>query len=421
MKNKSYALPLAMMFLLYFLIAFTSGLNNPFAKVIQSQFTLNNFESQFGNFAFFMAYLFMGVPSSMVVARMGYKRSALSALSVVVMGVSLVYLGGNLGAIGLYLAGMFVLGCAITVLQVVVNPLVTALGSKDGANSRMNFAGALSSTGATLAPIIVGLIIGNASIDTLSVRDANPLLYVLAGVVLLVFVVFSTVRFPQMDISYKKGEKEDGSPLDFKRFRFGLLAIFLYVGLEVTTANMTNLYMLNELKMDAGISGAIVGTYWLLMLVGRLIGGALGTKVSSRPQLIFVSMAALVLYLCAMFAGKGVEVVMPAVDSQFHLLFATVPLSVLLLVLVGLCNSVMWTCIFIMATDGLGKHTNKASGIFMMMVCGGAVIPAIQGHLADTMGSYLPTYFVGAVCLVAILLYGVFCKPAQKAQGTFKS
>lgn len=411
MKNKTHYIPLGMMFLLYFLIAFTSGLNNPFAKVIQTQFTLSTFESQFGNFAFFLAYLFMGVPASVIVNKIGYKKAALTALVSMFAGVWVVFAGGNLGAIWLYLLGMFFLGCAITILQVVVNPLVTVLGSKEGANSRMNFGGAASSLGATFAPIVVGFIIGNVVIEKLSVSDVNPLLFTMMALLAMMFVVLSFVNIPEVGIRQTSEDKADYKALLTPHFIFGLVAIFLYVGLEVTTANITNLFLINDLKIDAGVAGAIVGTYWLLMLVGRLVGAAIGTKVQSRPQLIIVSLAALVFYIAAILIPSTTLVTMPAVDSHFNVLFAQVPINIFLFVLVGLCTSVMWTCIFILATEGLGKQTNLASGIFMMMVFGGGIIPAIQGKLVDVMGDFLPSYWIGVVCLLVILGYAVFTTP----------
>ncbi|MDR1679763.1 MAG: MFS transporter [Prevotellaceae bacterium] len=410
MKTKSYALPLAMMFLLYFFIAFTSGLNNPFAKVIQTQFTLDTFQSQFGNLAFFLAYFLAGIPASLLVTRVGYKRAALVALAVMFAGVWVVFAGGNLGAIWLYLAGMFVLGCAITVLQVVVNPMVTALGSKEKANSRMNFSGAASSFGAAFAPLVVGFIIGNVAVDKLSVSDVNPLLYIMSGLLVVVFAVLYVVQIPDVGISHSAREKNNYRALLTPNFIFGLLAIFLYVGLEVSTANITNLYMLNALHIDAGVAGAIVGSYWLLMLVGRLIGAAVGTKLQSRPQLISVAAIGLMLYLTAIFIPTEYTAVIPAIDSEFKLLFSEVPVSILLFVLAGLCNSVMWSCIFILATEGLGRHTNLASGVFMMMVFGGGIIPALQGSWVDSSGSFISSYWVGVICLAVILIYAIIAK-----------
>ena len=394
------------MFLLYFLIAFTTGLNNPFAKVIQTQFTLSTFESQLGNFAFFIAYLFMGVPASWVVRLLGYKKASLSALATMFVGVCVVFMGGNFGAIWLYLLGVFVMGCAITVLQVVVNPLVTVLGSKEGANSRMNLGGAIASIGATFAPLVVGFIIGNVAADRLVIADVNPLLIIILVLLALIFVVLLRVTIPPLHLTQQDNDNEQGSALQFSHFRWGLFAIFLYVGLEVTTANITNMYLLNDLKIDAGVAGAIVGTYWLLMLLGRLIGAAIGKTIRSRAQLIVVSAIALGLYLGAALLSPEIKVMLPAVDSHFTLLFAQVPINVLLLVLVGLFTSVMWTCIFILATAGLGRYTNQASGIFMMMVCGGAVVPAFQGKMVDVFG-FINSYWVGVFCVLVILLYAL--------------
>ncbi len=414
MKNKSFYIPLGVMFLFYFLIQFTTGLNNPFAKVIQTQFSLTTFQSQLGNFAFFITYLFMGIPASIVVRKLGYKKASLSAVAGMIAGFSVVFAGGNLASIWIYLLGVFILGCAITILQVVVNPMVTVLGSKEGANSRMNFGGAIASIGAMLAPLVVGMIIGKVAyenIDQLQIADVNPLLYVILSVLVVMFLLLLKVNIPTPDIT--QSEKIKGTALQYKHFRWGLVAIFLYVGLEITTANLTNLYMLNELNIDAGIAGAVVGTYWLMMFVGRLIGAAIGTKVSSRPQLIIVSLSALAFYIGAILLNPAIKVWMPAVDSHFNVLFAQVPINVLLLVLVGLCTSVMWTCIFILATDGLGKYTNQASGIFMMMVFGGAIIPALQGKMVDVFG-FLPSYWVGFVCILFIFGYGMFNKRIAK-------
>lgn len=193
-------------------------------------------------------------------------------------------------------------------------------------------------------------------------------------------------------------------------FVMGLVAIFLYVGFEVTTANLTNLFLLNELKMDPAVAGAIVGSYWLLMLFGRLVGAAVGTMIQSRGQLLIVSSLALLLYVLAVTLPLDITIRMPAVSSNLSFVQADVPLSILLLVLTGFCNSVMWVCIFILSTSGLGKSTNLASGIFMMMVCGGGIIPVIQGRLVDVLDGYQHSYVVGIFCVAFILIYALLSK-----------
>lgn len=404
-----------LMVLLFFSIAFITGLNNPFSKVIQEQFSLSNFQSQFGALSFFVAYFFLGVPSSILVEHLGYKRATQTALLVALLSLSLVLLGGNAGYIWLYLLGMFLLGCAITVLQVVVNPVIVAAGDEQKANARMNLGGAASSLGATLAPIIVGFIIGNvASLDSLAVADVNPLLYCIMTIILAVFIIVSFIPFPDLNLAGGNKEKINLRPLLNAQFLFGILAIFVYVGLEVATPNITNLFMINELAVDAATAGAVVGTYWLLMFAGRLVGVAVGTGINSRVQLIFVSAIALMLYVFSILLPLSWTVTIPAVDSHFKVIMTTLPVSVVMLVLVGFFESVMWTCIFILATHGMGKNTNLASGVFMMMVCGGGIIPALQGRLADTF-SFTGSYTVGVVCLSVILLYAIFVKQHKVA------
>lgn len=399
---------------LYFSIAFTTGLNDPFAKVIQSQWSLTTFESQFGNFSFFIAYILMGIPASLIVSQLGYKKSAQVALIGMSLGVAIVLCGGNVHSIGLYLFGMFALGCFITLLQVVVNPLIVAVGSERGANSRMNIGGVASSLGATSAPVVVGFIIGSAVSDQLTVEDVNPLLFTLLAFFCVVFLFLSFTKFDKTESI--RGNAEDNTELFNKKlwaglkcggFLFGALAIFLYVGEEVATASLTNLYLMNKLSVEPAVAGSVIGAYWMLMLVGRLIGAVVGTKVSSAWQLSIVSGIALALYILSMMLPVQYFISMIGIDSSLNFVKTEIPVSVLLLVLVGLCNSVMWTCIFILATRGLSGSTNLASGVFMMMVCGGGVIPVLQGHFADVIG-FRYSYVFGACCLLIIFFYSVY-------------
>ncbi len=407
MKKNAYLIPLMMMYLLYFLIAFTTGLNNPFSKVIQIQFDLSTFASQLGNFAFFIAYFAMGIPASIVVNKIGYKKASIAAVVILFSGVWVVYFGGNYELIWLYLFGMFVLGCAITIMQVIVNPMIAALGNKEGANSRMNFGGSAFAIGAILAPVVVGFIIGNAAIETLSVTDANPLLYTMAGVILMVLIVLSLVNFPRMEISQDKNEKPNYSALLSSQFIFGLVSVFLYVGVEVATQSISFLYMISVpevggLDIAPQVAGFVVSIYFITMLIGRLLGGVIGQKLSSRPQLIVATAITLAMFLTAILLPKTYTI-----NLTIAGIATAVPISLLLFTGIGLFTSVMWTCIFILATDGLGKQTNMASGIFMMMVCGGGIVPVLQGKLVDNFG-YVPSYWIGIVCLVTILCYALF-------------
>ena len=192
--------------------------------------------------------------------------------------------------------------------------------------------------------------------------------------------------------------KDPHSPLSFRHFVLGAIAIFFYVGVEVGIPNMANLYMSNNPAVGAAIAGTIVGFYWLMMLCGRLIGGTLGNKVSSKMMLTLVSSLGILLLLGVMFIPESVAISFRGVE---------LPLSMVLMVLCGLCTSVMWGAIFNLAAEGLGKYTPAASGIFMALVCGGGIIPFIQGLVADSIG-YMGSYVVTIAALAYILYYALW-------------
>ena len=253
-----------------------------------------------------------------------------------------------------------------------------------------------------------------ADFSSLSVSDVNPLIFCIIGIAIVVFIAASLITFPDLNISGGENMLSEFRSLVNPKFLLGIVAIFLYVGMEVSTANITNLFMLNELHVDPASAGAVVGTYWIFMLVGRLVGAAVGTVIRSRTQLIIVASVALLLYLGAIFTPLSYTLSLPALDSDFNIVMTTLPVSIAMLIAVGFCNSVMWTCVFILATQGLGRSTNLAAGVFMMMVFGGGVIPALQGRLVDVFGSFQPTYVVGAFCLAFILGYALFVRKSDK-------
>lgn len=413
-QKPNYILPLATMFLLFFVVAFVTGLNNPFGKVIQQEYNLSNAESQLSNFAFFISYLVMGIPSSLVVKRVGYQKAGIISLVVAFAGISLMLLGGLNAMIPVYLGGVFVLGAAVTILQVVVNPFISALGDSSTATQRLNFGGAVNSLGATLAPIVGGMIIGNKAADAIKLADAAPLMYTIMGILAFAIIVLAAVKLPHIAISEDSEEAKDDkySAFSFRHLKLGALAIFFYVGVEVAIANILFLYLTTApeaaipgLGMDGATAGAIVGTYWFLMLVGRFVGGMIGSKVSGKTMLTVVTTAAIGLVLMGMFLPASF-VNMPAINSDLNVLFAEVPVGVLCFVLAGLCTSVMWPCIFNLGIDGLGKYTNQGSGMMITMVFGGAIIPAAQGLLADA-SNFQMSYVVSIACLAYILFYAL--------------
>lgn len=413
-KNKNYVLPIAMMFFLFFIISFVTGLQNPMGGILKDQFTLSNFESQLANMAVFLAYLFMGIPAGKMIEKIGYKKSALISLIIGFTGVLILFLAGKIESFSFYLFGAFVSGFSMCILNAVVNPMLSILGDEKGANSRLNFGGALNSLGGTLAPILGGVVVGN--ILSPKISDANPLLFMAMGIFALVFLVLYSVQIPEPEISVAEKVSEKNSPLSFTHFKMGLIAIFLYVGVEVSISNTTLNYLINDLKFDKGVAGSIVGSYWLLMLVGRLLGGVLGKKYTSKQMLVSVSSAAVLFVIASIVMGTAATAYMPAFSGEtLSFSMTQVPVSILFLVLCGLCLSVMWPGIFNLATSGLGKYTAQGSGFFMTMVFGGGIIPLLQAYAVDVTGSFPTSYWIVVASLVYILYFAVSgCKNINK-------
>ena len=220
--------------------------------------------------------------------------------------------------------------------------------------------------------------------------------------------------------------KFEHSPWSFRHCLLGVIAIFVYVGVEVGIPGGLNFYLSDttangawvnpEAVLNAAtIGGAVAAMYWLLMLVGRMIGSAIGGKFSSRQMMLFTTFIGMVLIVAAILTPKSVTATMPLVKIlEGSVEMTTVPLSAILLVLCGLCTSIMWASIFNLATEGLGKYTAQASGIFMMMVVGGGVLPVVQNFFADIMG-YMPSYFIYLLAMAYMFYYALLgCKNVNK-------
>lgn len=245
------------------------------------------------------------------------------------------------------------------------------------------------------------------------IADATPALMIALAIFIIGFIVifFTKIEEPEqapVDTTLIKGA------MKYRHFVLGIIAIFLYMGVEVGTPTYILQYLSSApdaatpgLGMDASIVGLIVAVYWLMMLVGRLVGGTIAGKISSRKMITVVASASLILVAFGMFAPTDITVNVPGIDwAQLELIWAEVPVGIFAFLLVGLCTSVMWGGIFNMAVEGLGKYTAIASGIFMTMVFGCAVMVAIQGWLAD-LTDYMTSYWVVLFCAGYILFYAL--------------
>ncbi len=412
MKQKnSYKLPVAIMFALFFMIAFVTGLPSPMGVIVAKQFGASAFESQLGFFANFIAYAFMGIPAGLMLRRIGYKKTAMAAVTVGFVGVGVQYLSGAVGSFAVYLTGAFICGFSVCMLNTVVNPMLNTLGGGgDKGNQLLQFGGACNSIGATIVPFLVGYLMGAEAGRT--IEKANPALFIAMAIFAVAFVVLAASKIPEphMEQGADKAPTSDRyGPMSFRHFVLGTVAIFIYVGIEIGLPSTANLYMTQELGIDAAVAGSIVGLYWLLMLVGRLVGGSVGARVSSRTMMIAVSTVGLAMVAAAILLPASSGMALPA-----SLGGVDVPASVVLIVLCGLCTSVMWGGIFNLAVEGLGKYTAAASGIFMVMVCGGGIIPTFQGWVADRIG-YMASYWVMFACFAYLLYYAVIgCRNVNK-------
>ena len=411
------------MIALFAMIAFVTNLCSPMANIIKAQGEISEVLAQIGNYGNFVAYLIMGVPAGMLIAKFGYKKTALIGLAIGIVGILIQWLSGQLDAkenLGLvfavYLIGAFIAGFCMCILNCVVNPMLNLLGGGGNkGNQLIQIGGVFNSSAAVAVYILMGALIGEITKET-KIADATPALMIALGIFVVAFIVilFTKIEEPEqapVNVGLIKGA------LKYRHFVLGILAIFLYMGIEVGVPTYVNMYLVNtpSLGISAATAGLIVAVYWFMMLIGRFVGGAIGSKVSSRTMIATVSAATLVLVLFGMFAPETSTVTVPGIDwATLKLIWAQVPVGIFAFLLVGLCTSVMWGGIFNMAVEGLGKYTAVASGIFMTMVFGCAVMLAIQAQVAD-LTNYMTSYWVVVFCAAYILFYALIgSKPAKK-------
>ncbi len=395
-----------MMIALFAMIAFVTNLCTPMATIVKNQFGASEFAGQIGNYANFIAYLVMGIPSGMLITKIGYKKTALLALVVGITGLAFEYLSGQMGSYVVYLIGAFISGLCMCMLNTVVNPLLNVLGG--GGNSGNQFiqiGGAFNSAAAVAVYILMGALIGEVTKDT-GIADATPAL-VIAGIIFVVaFVVLLFTKIDEPEQAPVEMSLVTGA-LKHRHFALGALAIFLYMSVEVGTPTYMVSYLTSDaIGISAGVAALIASVYWFMMFVGRTIGGIIGGKVSSRAMVSTVAVAACVLIAIGMLTPSNVTMSVPGIDwANLSLIWVDVPAGMVAFLLVGLCTSVMWGGIFNMAVEGLGKYTAAASGIFMTMVFGCAVMVALQAWLFDKIGLY--SYIVPLACAAYILFYAL--------------
>ena len=397
--KQNFALPIAIMFALFFMIAFVTGYQNPLGSVIEKMSEGNPIMSQLGTLANFIAYAFMGYPAGKLLQNKGFRVTALCAVSIGFVGVLITYMSGFIAdastAVAIYLIGAFVAGFSMCLLNTVVNPMLNSLGKNPNqGNQLVQFGGSFNSLGATLAPVIVGGLLGGSAS---TIASANPVFFLAMGIFLAAFLVIFFSKLPESpDLGKPQARVKVSGAFRYRNFTFGVLAIFCYVGLEVGLANWTYQYLekselvvVNNVGFEAAaLAGTVVGIYWLLMLVGRLLGGVVGSKISSRAMLVTAALGAMLFIVLGIFTEENFVPFIGFDSKEFAFSVVNIPLNAIFFVLCGLFASIMWGAIFNLSVTGLGKYTAVASGIFMVMVCGGGISPS----------RWLPTFWFTPWC-----------------------
>ena len=422
-NKKGTLVAIITMMFLFAMISFVTNMAAPFGTIWKQHY---DWAGMMGNMMNFAAYLFMGIPAGMMITKYGYKKTALVALALGFIGIAIQYgssrMDGNeISTYVVYLLGAFVCGFCVCILNTVVNPMLNLLGGGGNRGNQLIQTGAsLNSLAATLTPMVAGSMIGEITKST-SLEVVSPLLLI----ALVIFAAsFFIVWFTQL--TEPETEKADviggiKGALGYRQLLLGIIAIFFYVGIEVGIPGQLLFYLSQPVAEggvlgSAAIAGLIAGIYWLLMLVGRFVSAFISGKVSSRTQLTVTTALALVLLLAAIFMPEAntMSLTIPNI-AESTWIEAEVPTKVLLIILCGICTSVMWGVIFNLATEGLGKYTATASGLFMTMVVGGGVMPLIQNLMATKVGD-IQSYWLVVGMLAYMLFYALIgSHPSKKA------
>ena len=407
-KSNSNVVAIITMCFIFAMISFVTNMGAPFGNIWGFKY---DFAASWGNLMNFTAYLFMGIPSGLLLKKIGYKKTALAALVVGIIGLALQYVSSIYGddiAAGsyngtpialnlyIYLLGAFICGFCVCMLNTVVNPMLNMLGGGGNkGNQLIQIGGTLNSLTATLTPMLAGILVGTVTANT-SMSDVSPLLFIGMAVFAISFCIIYFVTIPEPNFG-DSGSLMDSmkGALRFRHLVLGVIAIFFYVGIEIGIPMHLNFYVTNMgFEGSAAIGGTLAASYWFMMLIGRFSSTFISGKVSTKAQMTVVSTVAICLLLAAIFVPESV-----ATEFKGH----DIPVKVFFLAACGLCTSIMWGGIFNLAVEGLGKYTEAASGIFMTMVIGGGLMPTLQSTIAKSTG-YIASYWL-VVAMVAYILF----------------
>lgn len=460
--NQNYSVPMTIMTALFFMIGFITVLNDVLIPSLKGVFDLQGWQAMMIQFCFFTAYFVMSPPAGYVINKVGYKKGLMVGLAVTAMGLFMFIPAANIVSYGFFLFALFTVGCGFAILQVAINPYIPLLGSPETASSRLNLGGTFNSIATFMGPIIGAWLIlsidfsyltetlsGTALDDAIKVAKSSAvkLPYIVLGVVtILIAGLLSLVKLPEITgETVDTGKGTSGGHLDFAHLKYGAGAIFFYVGVEVAIGSLLVLYLMEPSMggLEESLGSSLLAYYWGGAMIGRFIGFLVLKKIKAEMGLRAVTGLAFLLVLLSMFTfalntDVGISILRignEPITGDFFIRFEsiTVPLGAFLLVLVGLCNAIMWPCIFPLGVRGLGEHTSKGSGLMVSMVLGGAIVPLIQSILAKGVEidshyllgfegiGYRFSFIVCLICYAYIFMFAVKWYKAGKVKELYKN
>jgi len=390
---------------LFFMWGFITCLNDILIPHLKGIFDLSYSQAMLVQFCFFGAYFLVSLPAGSLVKKFGYQRGIVLGLSIAAVGCICFYPAGSLHSYPMFLFALFVLASGITILQVSANPYVSMLGDSKTASSRLTMTQAFNSLGTTLAPFFGAILILNHATEVMSAQssaESVQMPYLLLAAMLLgLAAIFAWLKLPEMSV-VENDEKtnltsDDGSAWQYSHLVLGAIGIFVYVGAEVSIGSFLVSFFAESsiANLEESQAAKYIAYYWGGAMVGRFVGAVVMRKIAAGKALCFNAVWAIVLILTACFSSGTVAMVA--------------------ILLVGLCNSIMFPTIFSLAINGLGKHTSQGSGILCLAIVGGAIIPVFQGLLADKIGIQL-AFLLPTLCYLFIAYYGLIgCKVKQKS------
>ncbi|MFP3424324.1 sugar MFS transporter [Pseudoalteromonas sp. SIMBA_162] len=392
-NNKNYLFPLTAMTTLFFLWGFITVLNDVLIPRLKGVFDLSYFEAMLVQFCFFGAYFIVSIPAGILVKQLGYKKGILTGLIIASIGCMLFYPAVVVHEYWLFLGALFVLAAGITVLQVSANPYVAALGPDKTASSRLNLAQALNALGTTVGPYVGGILFfgtaGTLAASAASAESVKVPYLMLAAALLLIAIVFAFIKLPEIEAHKEDStDTETRSLMQAPHLTMGVVAIFCYVGGEVAIGSFLVNYFgeAHIAGLEEHAAAALISYYWGGAMVGRFVGSALLQKIAPSKAIAFNAISVIALLLITIFTQGDVALY-----------------SVLA---IGLFNSIMFPTIFSVAIEKLGPLTSKGSGWLCLAIVGGALVPLLQGYIADTV-NIQDSFFVPMVCYVFIAWYGL--------------